>query len=534
MQKILKYIKQHKNIIILLLILILASFLRLYKIGDYLTFLGDEGRDLLEVRRILSGDPVLLGPRSSAADFYYGPIYFYFITPFLWLFNYDPTGPAVFVALVGIATVFLVYYVGKKLFNETTGLIAAALYTVSPIVIAYSRSSWNPNPLPFISLLILYLVYKAVISKSIKLFFIIGILFGIAIQLQYLALYLGAIVFLFILLSYVFWEKKKIISQLFKNYSSILIGFIIGWSPFLAFEFRHNFPNIKTIISYIFFGSSSNEYALNTGFLQNVESAFTKLFARLVLRFPPPDQLSMFNNIVLDVWYIIALLLAFLSIIFLFKSKNKLAILLIFLWFFVGLFLFGFYKKEIYDYYLGFMFPLPFLLIANFLSTPFKNNLEHNKIKQTKKYKNIIIKYIFPCLSIIVFICLFLYNLDGNPFKSIPNRQKDQVKQIAEFILSKTDNKPYNFALLTKGNSDHSYRYFFEIEERPPVEIKNSQIDPERKSVTQQLLVVCEYTDCEPVGAGLWEIAGFGRAEIENEWNISVVKVFKLKHYQEK
>ena len=87
---------------ILIAILLLAAFLRFYRIGDYLTFLGDEGRDALAVYNILHGDFTLLGPRSSAADFYYGPIYFYLIAPFLWLFGYDPVGPAVFVALLGV------------------------------------------------------------------------------------------------------------------------------------------------------------------------------------------------------------------------------------------------------------------------------------------------------------------------------------------------------------------------------------------------------------------------------------------------
>lgn len=32
---------------------------------------------------------------------------------------------------------------------------------------------------------------------------------------------------------------------------------------------------------------------------------------------------------------------------------------------------------------------------------------------------------------------------------------------IAEFIMQKTNNKPFNFALITGGNSDHVYRYFF-------------------------------------------------------------------------
>ncbi len=111
---------------------------------------------------ILEGHLTLLGPRSSAGDFYTGPIYYYFMAPWLWLFKLDPVGPAIMIALLSVATVFLIYYIGRKLFNPSVGLMAAALYAVSPLVITYSRSSWNPNPMPFFTLLIMYLLYLAV------------------------------------------------------------------------------------------------------------------------------------------------------------------------------------------------------------------------------------------------------------------------------------------------------------------------------------------------------------------------------------
>src|SRR5690242_2249800 len=81
-----------KNNILLILILSLASFLRLYRIQDYMTFLGDEGRDVLVVYNILHGHFTLLGPTASVGGFFLGPIYYYFMTPFLWLFNYNPVG----------------------------------------------------------------------------------------------------------------------------------------------------------------------------------------------------------------------------------------------------------------------------------------------------------------------------------------------------------------------------------------------------------------------------------------------------------
>ena len=105
-----------KEYLILSLILLLGFFLRVYKIRDYIVFLGDEGRDALVVHGILHGDLTLLGPTSSVGGFFLGPIYYYFMAPFLLLSNYDPVGPAIMVVLFGIATIFLVYQVGREFF----------------------------------------------------------------------------------------------------------------------------------------------------------------------------------------------------------------------------------------------------------------------------------------------------------------------------------------------------------------------------------------------------------------------------------
>jgi 4-amino-4-deoxy-L-arabinose transferase-like glycosyltransferase len=158
--------KKRLPLLLLIAIILLAAFLRLYRISDYMTFLGDEGRDVLVAKGILEGDFTLLGPRASAGDFFLGPAYYYMMAPWLWLFRYDPVGPAVMVALFGVATVFLIYLAGKKWFNERAGLIAAALYSVAPVIVTYSHSSWNPNVVPFFSLLTIYLLYLAFNAKK--------------------------------------------------------------------------------------------------------------------------------------------------------------------------------------------------------------------------------------------------------------------------------------------------------------------------------------------------------------------------------
>lgn len=516
--KVKKYIINHKiEIGILLVILLLASFMRLYRISDYMTFLGDEGRDAIVAKDILHGHFTLLGPRASAGDFFLGPVYYYLMAPFLLLSNYDPVGPAIMVALFGIVTVFLVYYVGKHFFNRDAALIGACLYAVSPLVIAYSRSSWNPNLMPFASLILIYLLYKAVTKQSLKLFLFIGFVLGIAIQLHYLTTILFVVVFFYVLFGDVLKSKKDLAIRLVKHYGLILAGFFVTVSPFLLFELKHGFPNTKAIFKFVISGNNSEGYAIGQSFTGNILDVFFRIFGRLVTKFPPPEQVKLADHTEIFFWQASTIILGILAIVFIIKAKDKFIKLLLILWLFFGIFLFAFYRKPIYDYYLGFIFPLPFLLTGNFLS-------QLPKIEKLRKIPLI--------LSISIFVVLFLLNDSGAPFLFPANKQKDQAKNIAEFVISKTGDMPYNFALLTHGNSDHVYRYFLDIENHTPVTIKNIQEDPQRKSVTSQLMIVCEYPNCSPLGDSLWEVAGFGRAEIAGQWQVPNVTIFRLVHYK--
>jgi hypothetical protein len=485
--------------LILLVILGLAAFLRLYRIQDYMTFLGDEGRDVLVAYNILHGHLTLLGPTSSVGGFFLGPIYYYFMAPFLWLFNYNPVGPAVMVALFGIATVWLIYKFCGDLFSQKVGLIAACLYAVSPLIINYSHSSWNPNLVPFFSLLILYVL---------------------ALQLHYLVLFLGVIVGIYVLLS-----RKFSLLTLVKKYSVLFSGFLIGWSPLIAFEIRHGFVDFKNISTFIL---HSGNTGANSNFFLTISDVFFRLFARLVGFFPAKEQLGAYSALIINIWLILIILIAVASVLLLvinlyknfkLQNENYRKFLLLSIWFLVGVLLFGFYKKPIYDYYFAFMFPLPFILVGGLLMYIYENKMFQTAGK---------------ALAIIIFVSLFILNLWGMPFRYEPNRQLNQMRTIAQFVMLKTDVKPFNFAIITGGNSDYAYRYFFTVWGRPPTTIQNSVADPQRKTVTDQLFVVCESLPCKPLGHSLWEIAGFGRADIAGHWNVSVVEIYKLIHYKGK
>ena len=496
-KNLLAWINKNKiEFLILLAILLVAAFLRLYRINGYMTFLGDEGRDVLQVKRMIVDHKwTLLGPTASVGGFFLGPIYYYFMLPFLWLFRFDPVGPAVMVGLFGVATVFLVHKVGRDFFDTEAGLIAAGLYAISPVVIAYSRSSWNPNLMPFFCLLTIYTLWLAVTKSQLNLLLLAGFLLGIAFQLHYLATFLVPVIIVYLLL---FTTKVKNI----KYYLLGLGGFLLGWLPFLLFELRHRFPNFRTLYQFIFHGEETGLVAAN--FWPTVSDVTLRLFNRLVTNNQLfLAQLTMFISLPTFVFFWIK-----------WRKKEQLkTFTLLGLWLILGIGLFGFYQKPIYDYYLGFMFPLPFLLVGLTFSSLLKSSIG-----------KVVVGILLAILIII--------NLQSIPFRYPPNRQLDQARQIARVIFDRAEGKPFNFALITGQNSDHAYRYFLEIWGDTPVTIENPQVDPERKTVTEQLFVVCETLPCSPLGHSLWEIAGFGRAEIEEEWDVSVLKVYKLKHWQ--
>ena len=197
-----------------------------------------------------------------------------------------------------------------------------------------------------------------------------------------------------------------------------------------------------------------------------------------------------------------------------YKNLNNRRLLQILgIWYLVGIGILSFYTGSIYDYYLMFAFPLPFILFGLFF----------------EKISRLIIGKIF--FIVLIPIILF-FQIEKTPISQTPNRIATQTRDISEFIINHVDKEPFNFALIAGKNSDHAYRYFLEIKGFSPVIIENPTIDPSRKTVTNQLMIVCEEKICQPLGHPLWEIAGFGRAEIANEWQVGVVQVFKLVHYK--
>ena len=469
----LQFLKKHW---LITLILLIAAFLRLYRISDYMEFLGDQGRDVVIVRDFLkNGNLFFIGPQTSIGNMYLGPFYYYlFVAPGLLLSNFNPVGPSVVVALLGVLTVFFVFKFSKNWFGSKTAYLSAFLYAISPVVIKYSNFSWNPNIMPLFALLFFYFLTKRRVLLA-------TLSFIICLNSHYLAL-------LLLPLGFIIWLFNR---TSFKSLLVALFIFILSLTPQILFDIKHQGQNFK---------------ALTTFFTQRETTVNLKPYKALPEMVPLFDQINtrllagknqQFGNLLSVAFIILILLETYRQI----KSKkfNQNSIFLI-LWYLVGLVGLALYKQHIYDHYFGFLFPAVFILFGYTLS----------------KLPNF--------LTALILIPVIFFSLLENPFRWQPPRQLATTRQIITSIIDRSGNKPFNFALLAKMNYDPGYRYFL-AEDKADVRLLQDQI-------TEQLFVVCEpfQIDCNPINNPEWSVAAFGWAKIDSQWEINGISIYRLIH----
>ena len=101
MKAIISKLYKDKYLFSIIILFLIGLFLRLYHIYSFVTFLGDQGRDAIILKRIITFEHFpAIGPPTSIGQVYLGPFYYYFIAPWLWISNFDPIGPAIGIAII--------------------------------------------------------------------------------------------------------------------------------------------------------------------------------------------------------------------------------------------------------------------------------------------------------------------------------------------------------------------------------------------------------------------------------------------------
>ena len=491
-KKIKKFFNQNRlECIALIFIVLLALVLRLYRIEGYMTFLGDEGRDVRVVRNILRGDLAFIGPQTSIGGMYLGPLYYYMMAPALLFSGLNPVGPAIMVALLSVVTIVLTWYFGRHWFGSLTGILAAFLFSISPVSIIYSHSSWNPNPMPFFALLAVWGIYQVWANQKYRFIPLVGLSVAFALQMHYLGLLLLPLLGIFWLVSLKqAWVKKKLRKTfLIQSLWAVLI-FLFLMSPLLLFDLKHDHMNFNAFK--IFFTDRQTTINFNPTNSNRFLPVLYKIVSDLFLgqsEFLVP--LFSFLTITLSLWALAV------------TKKKKSAILLL-TWLGTALLGLALYKQHVYAHYFGFIFPAVYLLsgwvIASLLSDSFSHKL----------------------LGLLLFITFTVLSIQYSPLQYQPNRQFRRTEKVVDTIIESSDGQPFNFGLIAKQNYDESYRYIFEN--------KQTSLVRGEDGISDQLFVACEDEECQPEGNPGWQIAIFGPADTVDNWDIDYIQVFKLVH----
>jgi len=468
---------------ILVVVVLVGIFLRFYRLEGFVTFLGDQGRDAIIIKRIITGEHFpAIGAPTSVGQVYLGPFYYYFIAPWLLLFKFQPIGLAFGVAVYSSFYLLVNYFIVKELFNKKIALISTIFLSFSSVLIDFSRFSWNPNLLPLFVLLTIYFAIKSLQTNKWHYFFLLGAFLSFSIQLHYLALFLIPAIGIIFLSSLYKKSVKQLISQ-FHNFLISVLSFIIFSSPLIIFDLRHNFLNSKLFLA--LFKSSG------TSFTSKINSFFDSFYYLNFYSF----------NINLNKFFIYVLLVFLFIILFTLikKSSNLKTFLLIFFITIVGMSL---YNGPKHPHYFGILFPLYFVIISYFLAS----------LNQSS----------FGKIMIVFFISGYIFlNFQKYYFlRNQPNNQIAHAEKVAQFLDKKIGKEKFNFAVQPDGDPEDAYLYFLELKGKVP-------LDRKKLEVGNEMFIVCG-NDCDLKNTKSWNINMFGKFEISSEWSVEGVRIYKL------
>lgn len=222
--------KDKKALLLLISILIISAIFRLYNFKNLQVWTGDDEILTATIRHIVwDRSPTLLIP-NSFLGFGLGPFYYYFLSVFYFLTNFNLVLVQAVTAFFGIATTYFLYLCGKILKNEKVGLIASFLYASSFLMSLFDRRIWPLSLGPLLSALT-FLSLAKIINKDYRFFPILAIVAGFVFHTD-LSLFVLIIAICFVWVFYRLPIFNKYVVVFF-----IVLGFFA--STFIFAEIRY-------------------------------------------------------------------------------------------------------------------------------------------------------------------------------------------------------------------------------------------------------------------------------------------------------
>ncbi len=231
----------------LTLIFIFALILRFLYFPDNIYFGFDQARDAFASQEILKGDLKIVGPPTALEGMFHGPLYYYFYAPIYFFSKGNPEAVSAFLRVINALGVFLIFVLGKVLFNKKTGYFAAVLYGIS-----FEQSQFaiyfNHPALAVISMSFFYLGLATLFFQKNKWgIALASFSLGLSIQFEFVLVYLLSI---FILLMVLYRESLPKINL--KTYLISFGLFILAISSFIISEIMFQFRALKALLNLMF------------------------------------------------------------------------------------------------------------------------------------------------------------------------------------------------------------------------------------------------------------------------------------------
>lgn len=437
--------------IVFVLLLLIASFFRLYRIADFTEFRGDQGIAAEVVYNAVQSKTIpLTGPAVSTGELP-GPAYYYLIALPLILSNFNPLVPAIMFAVMGVAVVGFFYYLGSRMFGTYAGFVIAGLYAVSPPVVAHSRNMWNPTAIPFFVVLILLSLYKIHTEKKRTFILLASFSAGILVQLHYTNGLWIPFIFFFWCYEYLMMKHTKYTKPFVLWGLGAVIAFLVPLLPFLFYEIPHQLIDIRQIFTSLV-GPSPG--VANTRFLWRIGYVTQRMFFHVFPLLTPPFSY-------LPVLLIIPPFILRRNFWAVFFASLTVVSIIILSW----------YKGPFFDHYLRFVRPLPFFLAGYAIS--------------------VFPKKIVPIAAGISIFIIAMFYIPKLNMKQIRFGDIDQTRVVTDLIRGRSAGQQFSFGLISSPSySDYHYRFFFTLAHARPLPITDTTY--------RTLYLACEDTKCPP------------------------------------
>ncbi len=229
-------------------ILIVGIFLRTYEFRDWMTFNPDQARDALLVQDMIDGKQwPLMGPQAGNTFFKLGPIFYYFEYTVALIFGSSAEKMAYADLFFSIATIILGYFFFRKFFEEKIALAVTFLLSISFFVVTYSRFAFNPNSIPFFTLLFFFALLAIIDNapkEKLRWAMLLGVAMGIGFQLHTI-LFISMPLLALLVLGYLFVQKHFI----WKSVCVTLLFFFLANTGQLLYEINNNGANIRSFFT---------------------------------------------------------------------------------------------------------------------------------------------------------------------------------------------------------------------------------------------------------------------------------------------